>query len=207
MSVHQAPAHSVTEGRVAVPLRQGGAQVESGTRRRRRRLRPLPWSWDSDSESDEQRSFRNVVPRTEGVSPETVPTRVAPQSLADDLRTTNRFAALRAPEEDFANESRSCYAQCPANVAEVAADFRRERGRHSWKHCDRRWTPRHRCHRRFCLHHLFHTHRWILMWTFRRLHWTGRVHHRPVWFRIFNMIQQWAWKLVGQCPNQTVPAL
>ena len=51
-------------------------QVEPGTRRRPRRLRPLPWSWDSDSESDrpEQRSFRNVVPKTEGVSSETVPT-------------------------------------------------------------------------------------------------------------------------------------
>ena len=52
-----------------------GSQVESGTRRRRRRLRALPWSLDSDSESDgpEQSSFRNVVPRTEGVLPKTGP--------------------------------------------------------------------------------------------------------------------------------------
>ena len=52
-----------------------GSQVESGTRKQRRRLRALPWSWDSDSESDgpEQSSFRNVVPRTEGVLPETGP--------------------------------------------------------------------------------------------------------------------------------------
>ena len=78
---------------------------------------------DSDSESDDEplvsrrpglrRSgsrdeSRNVAPRVDRGDPgETVlwiprRLRVAPQSLEDDLRTTNRFAALRAPEEDSA---------------------------------------------------------------------------------------------------------
>ena len=45
-------------------------EVRRGTRRRRQ-LRPLPWSWDdTDTESD---ADRNVVPRTDGEVPATVP--------------------------------------------------------------------------------------------------------------------------------------
>ena len=65
---------------------------------------PFFASWDSDSESDRPDigRVRNAVPNTEGFSLQTVPRIVVPQSLEDDLRTTNRFAALRAPEKDFA---------------------------------------------------------------------------------------------------------